>query len=157
VTTRLVPQAAWAAVALGLALALLGPRRELAPDPARLSAWDGATLLFLLVLLAPSVFPYVHFDAKEIWGCRALAVAGSGSLLSLGDCSHGGYPPLFSLLLARGGGDPVLGGRLAAWLLAVFAALFLRGAFARLSPRHAAAATLFVVSTGWVWVSAATY
>jgi hypothetical protein len=157
VTTRLVPQAAWAAVALGLALALLGPRRELAPDPARLSAWDGATLLFLLVLLAPSVFPYVHFDAKEIWGCRALAVAGSGSLLSLGDCSHGGYPPLFSLLLAHGGGDPVLGGRLAAWLLPVFAAFFLRGAFARLSPRHAAAATLFVVSTGWVWVSAATY
>lgn len=156
-TTRLVPLAAWAAVALGLALALLGPRREPTPDASRLSAWDGATILLLLGLLAPSVFPYVHFDAKAIWGCRALAVAASGSLGSLGDCSHGGYPPLLSLLLALGGNDPVLEGRLVAWLLAVFATLFLRGAFARLSPRHAAAATLFVVSTGWVWVSAAMY
>ena len=157
-TGRLVPAGAWAVVALGLAAALLVPRRrEEERSPAGLSAWDAATLLFLLALLVPAVFPYVHFDARAIWGCRALAVAGSGSLASLGECSHGSYPPLFSLLLALGGKDPVLGGRLVAWLLAVFSALFLRGAFARLSPRHAAAATLFVVSTGWVWVSSAMY
>ena len=157
-TTRLVAPAAWAVVALALAAALSVPGGGSEPARSeRLSPWDGATLLFFLVLLVPTVYPYVHFDAKAIWGCRALAVAGSGSLALLGECSHGAYPPLFSLLLALGGKDPVLGGRLVAWLLALFAALFLRGAFARLSPRHAAAATLFVVSTGWVWVSSAMY
>ncbi len=156
-TTRLVPAAAWATVGLAALLSLRPPATRADGLAARLSAWDAATLLFLLVLLVPSVFPYVHFDAKAIWGCRALAVAGSGSLQSLSECTHGGYPPLFSLLLALGGRDPVLGGRLVAWLLAVFIALFLRGAFARLSPRHAAPATLFVVSTGWVWVTSAMY
>lgn len=156
-TTRFVPAAAWAVVALGGLLALRVPARRGGAPAAPLSTWDGATLPFLLLLLVPTVFPYVHFDAKAIWGCRALAVAGSGSLESLADCTHGDYPPLFSLLLALGGQDPVLGGRLAAWLVAVFFTLFLRGSLARLSPRHAAAATLFVVSTGWVWVSSAMY
>lgn len=158
-TTRLVPSAAWAAVGLGLAGALVLPARppKGPASPSGLSPWDAATLALLLVLLVPSVFPYVHFDAKAIWGCRALAVAASGSLAALGECSHAGYPPLFSLLLAMGGNDPVLGGRLVAWLTAVFAAFFLRGAFARLSPRHSAAATLFVVSTGWFWVTSAMY
>lgn len=156
-TRRFLPGAAWAVIALAGLVALRSPRsREDAPPPP-LSAWDVATLLFLLALLVPTVFPYVHFDAKEIWGCRAVAVAGSGSLEGLAECSHGGYPPLFSLLLALGGSDPVLGGRPAAWLLTLFAVLFLRGALARLSPRHAAAATLFVVSTGWVWVTSAMY
>lgn len=156
-TTRFVPAAAWTVVAVAGLLALRSPAGRTEAPASPFSAWDAVTLLFLLVLLVPSVFPYVHFDAKAIWGCRALAVAGSGSLESLSACTHGGYPPLFSLLLALGGRDPVLGGRLVAWLLAVFIALFLRGAFARLSPRHAAPATLFVVSTGWVWVSSAMY
>ncbi|MFN7986332.1 MAG: hypothetical protein U0529_02605 [Thermoanaerobaculia bacterium] len=156
-TRRFVPAAAWAVIALAGFVALRSPRRRDDAPPAPLSAWDGATALFLLALLVPTVFPYVHFDAKEIWGCRAVAVAASGSLEGLAECSHGGYPPLFSLLLALGGSDPVLGGRPAAWLLTLFAVLFLRGALARLSPRHAAAATLFVVATGWVWVTSAMY
>ena len=156
-TRRFVPSAAWAALAVAGLVILRGPRRRDDAPAAPLSAWDAATLLFLAALLVPTVFPYVHFDAREIWGCRAVAVAASGSLEALAGCSHGGYPPLFSLLLALGGSDPVLGGRPVAWLLAAFAVLFLRGALARLSPRHAGAATLFLVATGWVWVTSAMY
>jgi hypothetical protein len=156
-TGRFLPGFAWGVATVALLLAAFRPRKPGAGPASPLSAWDAVTGLFLLALLAPTVFPYVHFDATAIWGCRALALSGTGSLGSLAQCSHGAYPPLFSLLLALGGGDPVLQGRLVAWLLAAFAAFFLRGAFARLSPRHAAPATLFVVSTGWFWVTSAMY
>lgn len=156
-TGRFVPAVAWAALAVAGLVALRGPRGRDEGPAAPLSAWDAGTLLLLAALLVPTVFPYVHFDAREIWGCRAVAVAASGTLEALGGCSHGGYPPLFSLLLALGGADPVLDGRPVAWLFALFAVLFLRGALARLSPRHAAPATLFLVATGWVWVTSAMY
>lgn len=168
-TTRFLPSAGWGAIGIVAAAALtrLSRRararegaRSRTPAPenrARLSPWDAGTALLLVALAVPAVFPFVHYDAREIWGCRALAVGGSGSLQSLADCSHASYPPLFSLLMALGGPDPVLSGRLVPWLLIAFHALYLRASFARLSPSRAAAATLWVVSTGHVWVTGAMY
>ncbi len=167
-TTRFVPAAGWGAIAVVAWAAVLRLlRRAASPtagtvggtvrSEAGLSPWDAGTVVLLLALVVPTVFPFVHFDAKAIWGCRAVAFGGSGSLTSLAGCTHPSYPPLFSLLMALGGPDPVLEGRLAAWLLVACHALFLRGAFARLVPGWAAAGTLWVVATGHVWVTAAMY
>lgn len=121
-----------------------GPFRE------RFGAFDAATLVVLLGLLVPLVFPYVHFDARTIWACRAFGFAGSGSLSGLASCQGPSYPPLFSILLWSGLSDPVLQGRLAPWLLLGAFALFLRGRLEPLLGRDAGAAVAVVVATGHV-------
>lgn len=160
-TSRYFPAAGWGVLVLSAAW---GVTRRAGPEPpaafalpVRPSPWDAATGLLLLLLLFPSAWPFVHTDAAAIWGCRADLVAGTGSLSAILDCSQPGYPPLFSLLLALGGSDPVLGGRPLVAFVLLFLALFLRGRISRLAPRAAPAATAFVVSTGHVWVGAAMF
>lgn len=121
------------------------------------SPWDAATLLIALGLLVPTLFPYVHFDAIQIWACRAFAFESAGGLAGIGNCLHPGYPPLFSLLLWGGLDDPLFEGRLAAWLVIALFLLFLRGRLASRYPRHAAAATAFVAATAHVAVNAGMY
>ena len=123
----------------------------------RLGPWDAATGLLLATLAVPTVFPFLHFDAALIWACRSLGFAGRGFAGALDACHHPNYPPLFSLLLAIGAADPLFEGRLLAWLLVVFFALFLRDRLAALSPERAPAALLFVLATVHVWQGAAMY
>ena len=155
-----LPLARWPILAALLASALvafvLRARRAgdgAAEEKAAFSPWDAATLLIALGLLVPTLFPYVHFDAREIWACRAF-VFEAGGLAGVGKCLHPSYPPFFSLLLWTGLDDPVLEGRLAAWLVIAFFLLFLRGRLASRFPRHAAVATAFVAATAHVAVNA---
>ena len=145
-TTRFVPGAGWLAVALVAAAAVLrlarraGGRAGAVPaaptgEQAGLSGWDARTALLLLALLVPTVFPFVHSDARAIWGCRALAVAGLG----VARRDHRLLSPLLpAALLAPAGvrrsrprSSPGVSRRR---LLLAGHALYLRGAFARLAP-----------------------
>jgi hypothetical protein len=123
----------------------------------RLGPWDALTGLLLATLAVPTVYPYIHFDAAVLWACRSLGFADRGFFGALGACLHQNYPPLFSILLGLGAGDPLFEGRLLAWLLVVFFAFFLRDRFAVVSPAFAPAALLFVLATVHVWQGAAMY
>lgn len=123
----------------------------------RFGPWDVLTALVVLALLVPTVFPYVHFDAKEIWACRAFAFRQEGSLAGIASCLHPEYPPLYSILLWSGLDDPLFQGRLAPWLLLVFFLLLLRGRLARLLGPDAGAATAFVAATGHVVIGTGMY
>jgi hypothetical protein len=140
-----------------LAVALRERRRGARPAPPGLTPWDGVSILFLAILLVPTVFPYIHFDAKEIWAARAYAMEQRGFADAILASSHPTYPPVFSILLWLGIGDPVFEGRLLPVVVAVLFALFLRARAARLSPAASPAATLFFVSTVHVWHGTAMY
>jgi hypothetical protein len=157
-TGRFVPAAGTAALVLSGAAALAAGREGESPAPLRLrrSPWDALSAAVVVTLLAPAFFPYVHFDAKAIWACRALAIP-TGYFEALAACWQPNYPPLFSILLAFGAGDPLFEGRLSAFLVVVFFALFLRDRFERLWPQGAAPALLFVLATVHVWQGAAMY
>ena len=68
-----------------------------------------------------------------------------------------GYPPLDSILLWFGIGDPLFEGRLLPWLLLVLFAVFFRARLARTAPGLAPAGLLFLVATVHVWQGVATY
>jgi hypothetical protein len=154
----IVLSAAAAAVALLLRMRKKGGNEASGPalGPAKVgvSVWDAATVLVLAGLLVPTVFPYVHFDAKQIWACRAFAFRDTGSLIGVGHCSQPGYPPLFSLLLWSGLDDPLFEGRLASWLVIALFLVFLRGRLMGLLGRNAAPAAAFVAATGHVAIGA---
>lgn len=160
-TGRLVVFSAGAALAVSAILAgFLPPRRFSAPPPfftPKPSLADGVSALVLLSLLVPTLFPYVHFDAVQIWACRASGFGDRGFFGALVPCIHPEYPPLFSILLGLGAGDPLFEGRLVATLLLVFFALFVRDRFARVLPSAAALALAFLLSVVHVWQGTAMY
>jgi hypothetical protein len=126
------------------------PRGDLEPRLA-----DAISAAFLLSLAATTVFPYVHFDTRAIWACRATAFASAGSLAGVTACAQPNYPPLFSVLLWLGEGDPLFEGRLLVFLLLSLFALLLRARLARVHEQSAAPALLFLLATVNVWQGAA--
>ncbi len=160
-TDRLVVVSAGAALAVSALAAAFWPRSVASPPSSFLvpkaSLGDGVSAAILLSLLVPTVFPYVHFDAVRIWACRASGFAGQGFFGALAPCIHPEYPPLFSILLGLGAGDPLFEGRLVATLILVFFALFVRDRFARVLPSAAALALAFLLSVVHVWQGTAMY
>ncbi len=144
-------------VFVGGLLGRRGGRRRFRPPRLRVSLWDGISALFLASLLVPTVFPYIHFDTKAIWACRAEAMARTGRLSGLKDCVCPTYPPFWSLLLWIGSGEPVFQGRPLAWLLVLLFVLLLRERVGRLDAALAGPALLFFVSTVNVWQGSAMY
>jgi hypothetical protein len=157
-TGQFLPSAGVAALVVSGGAALAAGRRGGEPPALRFrpTAWDAFSAAVVATLLVPAVFPYVHFDAKAIWACRAMAIP-SGFFEALAGCWQPNYPPLFSTLLAYGAGDPLFEGRLSALLVVVFFALFLRDRLERLWPAGAAPALFFVVATVHVWQGAAMF
>ena len=133
------------------------------PEPP-FCAWDAAGALILAALLITLFFPYIHYDTKFIWACRAFALDQTPSFAALAGCAQPyaqkagpSYPPVWSILLWLGVRDPIFQGRLLAWTLLPLFALFFRARLARVDARLAPAALLFLLATGWVWDGAATY
>ena len=157
-TGRFVPAAAVAALALSALAAIAAGRGVGAPAPAplRRSLWDALSAVVVATLIVPAFFPYIHFDARTIWACRAFGMP-SGFFEALAACWQPNYPPLFSALLALGVSDPLFEGRLSSFLMVVFFALFLRDRLERIWPEGAAPALLFVLATVHVWQGAAMY
>jgi hypothetical protein len=160
-TGRLLIAPAVATLAVSALLAAFVPRRHpVAATPfldPRASPADAVSAVILLLLLVPTVFPYVHFDAVKIWACRASGFAARGFFGALAPCLHPEYPPLFSILLGLGAGDPLFEGRLLATLPIVFFALFVRDRFARVHVRAAPLALAFFLSVTHVWQGTAMY
>jgi len=155
---RFVPAAAAVALVLSGAAALAAGRRREAPAPHRIrrSPWDALSAAVVATLFVPAVFPYVHFDAKAIWACRAFGMP-AGYFEALATCWQPNYPPLFSTLLGLGISDPLFEGRLSSVLIVVFFALFLRDRLERLWPDGAGPALLFVLATVHVWQGTAMF
>ncbi len=160
-TGRFVAVTGAATLAVSGAAALLVPRRGArVPSPLLsppLSWGDALSGAALLTLVVPAFFPFIHFDAVTIWGCRSLGFAEKGFFGALAACIHPEYPPLFSALLGFGAADPLLQGRLLAWLLVVFFALFVRERFERALPGAGPLALAFLLCTVHVWQGAAMY
>lgn len=163
VTGRLFRPATAVFLALGLTagagVALLRrghvqPARDPEPRPA---AWDAASALVLATLFVPAVFPYIHYDTKLIWACRAFALEKAPLLASLAGCLCPTYPPAWSILLWLGIDEPIFQGRLLVWLLLPLFALLFRARLARAEASLAAPALLFTLVTVHVWQGAATY
>ncbi len=147
-----------AVLALSALLSLLVPRPCAAPVPrVPLSVLDALSALVLATLLVPSVFPYVAFDAKLVWAWRAYAMRNEGFVHAVTAGLRPGYPPLDSILLWFGIGDPLFEGRLLPWLLLVLFAVFFRARLARTAPGLAPAGLLFLVATVHVWQGVAVY
>jgi hypothetical protein len=161
-TGRLLAWLPWTVLALSAALGVARSRsRPAAPAPpgarAPLSFFDALSALFLSTLLVPAVFPYIAFDARLIWAWRAYAMRDHGFAYAVTRVLRPDYPPLDSILLWLGIGDPLFEGRLLPVVLLVLFAVFFRARLARISPAVAPAGALFVVATVHVWRGIATY
>jgi hypothetical protein len=159
---RLFAWLPWAVIALSAALGASltrgRPPAPAAPEArARFSPFDALSAFFLTTLVVPTVFPYVAFDAEVIWAWRAYAMQDRGFAVAATRVLRPGYPPLDSIVLWIGIGDPLFEGRLLPWLLLVLFAVFFRARLARISPRLAPAGLLFSLATVHVWRGLATY
>src|SRR5262249_4617519 len=132
------------------------PSVDAAPYPP-FSVFDLVTALFFATLLAPTVFPYVAYDAERIWAARAYLLRGAGFAAAARGGIRPEYPPLDSIFLGFGIRDPLFEGRLLPWLLLLLFVVFFRARLARVSARLAPAALLFLVATVHVWQGIATF
>jgi hypothetical protein len=127
-TGRLAPAVTW--VALGVAFIAGVWVRRTGPSPSedRTTATEPAVsrsvhpalwlaLAFFLAEVPHLVFPYHYTDAVEIWACRAFKFAERGALSGIFDCLDPPPPPLHSVILWMGVGDPTFQGRLLPLLL----------------------------------------
>jgi hypothetical protein len=130
----------------GAAPAELSPRPSGSPSPA---LWIAAA--FFLAEVPHLVFPYHFMDAKEIWACRAFAFAQRGSLTGVFDCLDPGRPPLHSVLLWLGSGDPTFQGRLLPFLLFGAFVLLFYDLARRVAPRLAPWALVWLLATDQVF------
>lgn len=156
---RLFAWLPWAAVAVSAALAAAGFRSRPAAPEIRvpLSRFDALSLLFLSTLIVPAVFPYIAYDASLIWAWRAYAMRDQGFAYAVTRVLRPDYPPVDSILLWLGVGDPLFEGRLLPAVLLVLFAMFFRARLARIAPALAPAGLLFLVATVHVWRGLATY
>ena len=156
---RLLAWLPWAAVSVSAALAAAGYRsRPAAPEiRSPLSRFDVLSLLFLSTLVVPAVFPYIAYDARLIWAWRAYAMRDEGFAYAVTRVLRPDYPPVDSILLWLGVGDPLFEGRLLPAVLLALFAVFFRARLARILPALAPAGLLFLVATVHVWRGLATY
>ncbi|OLC06588.1 MAG: hypothetical protein AUH78_02195 [Gemmatimonadetes bacterium 13_1_40CM_4_69_8] len=96
-------------------------------------------------------FPYHYTDAQQIWACRAFKFAERGALTGVFDCLDPVRPPLHSLILWLGVGDPTFQGRLLPLLLfGAFALLFYQ-LLRRVAPRLAPWGLVWLLATDHVF------
>jgi len=158
-TGRLLAWLPWAVLAVSAVLAARVSRsRPVAGEtPAPLSRFDALSALFLATLVVPAFFPYIAYDASLIWAWRAYAMRDQGFAYAVTRVLRPDYPPVDSILLWFGVGDPLFEGRLLPVVLLALFAVFFRARLARIAPAVAPAGLLFLVATVHVWRGLATY
>ena len=96
-------------------------------------------------------FTVTYTDAQQIWACRAFKFAERGALTGVFDCLDPVRPPLHSLILWLGVGDPTFQGRLLPLLLfGAFALLFYQ-LLRRVAPRLAPWGLVWLLATDQVF------
>jgi len=106
---------------------------------------------FFLAQVPHLVFPYHFTDAHDIWACRAFAFAQRGALTGVFDCLDPARPPLQSVLLWLGIGDPTFQGRLLPLLLFGAFVLVFHHLARRVAPRLAPWAVVWLLATDHVF------
>ena len=103
------------------------------------------------------VFPYHFTDAQDIWACRAFKFAEHGALTGVFDCLDPARPPLYSVMLWLGHGDPTFQGRLLPTLMmGAFGFLFYH-LLRRVAPRLAPWGVLWLFVTDHVMKGAVSF
>ena len=126
-----------------------------APDTRHPVLWLAAALWLYQLVHLP--FPYHFTDAHDIWACRALKFAEHGALTGVFDCLDPARPPLYSVLLWLGAGDPTFQGRLLPTLMVgAFAILFYR-LVRRVAPRLAPWGVVWLLATDHVMKGAVSF
>ncbi len=97
------------------------------------------------------VFPYHYTDAQQIWACRAFKFAERGALTGVFDCLDPVRPPLHSLILWLGVGDPTFQGRLLPLMLFGALALLFYHLLRRVAPRLAPWGLVWLLATDHVF------
>src|SRR5438046_2055846 len=150
-----------------VSLAVLGVwvrRSPAAPAPAAASptpdTWHPVLWLaaaFWLYQLAHLAFPYHFTDAHDIWACRALKFAEHGALTGVFDCLDPARPPLYSVMLWLGVGDPTFQGRLLPTLLVGAFGVVFYHLVRRVAPRLAPWGVLWLFVTDHVMKGAVSF
>ena len=150
-----------------VSLAVLGVwvrRSPAAPAPAAASptpdTWHPVLWLaaaFWLYQLAHLAFPYHFTDAHDIWACRALKFAEHGALTGVFDCLDPARPPLYSVLLWLGAGDPTFQGRLLPTLMVGAFGILFYHLLRRVAPRLAPWGVLWLFVTDHVMKGAVSF
>ena len=126
-----------------------------APD-----TWHPALFLaaaFWVYQLAHLAFPYHFTDAHDIWACRAIKFAEHGALTGVFDCLDPARPPLYSVMLWLGVGDPTFQGRLLPTLLVGAFGIVFYHLLRRVAPRLAAWGLLWLFVTDHVMKGAVSF
>jgi len=112
---------------------------------------------FWVFQLTHLVFPYHFTDAQDIWACRAFKFAEHGALTGVFDCLDPARPPLYSVMLWLGAGDPTFQGRLLPTLMVgAFGFLFYH-LLRRVAPRLAPWGVLWLFVTDHVMKGAVSF
>ena len=116
------------------------------------AAWGGGVALaWFLALIPHLVFPYHYTDAQQIWACRAFKFAERGALTGVFACPDPVRPPLHSLILWLGVGDPTFQGRLLPLLMFGASALVFYHLLGRVAPRLAPWGLVWLLVTDHVF------
>jgi len=163
-TGRLAPFVTPVALVLFAALGAWVRRWSGSPGPAATSPtpdtrhpvlWLAVALWLYQLVHLP--FPYHFTDAHDIWACRAFKFAEHGALTGVFDCLDPARPPLYSVLLWLGAGDPTFQGRLLPTLMVgAFAILFYR-LVRRVAPRLAPWGVVWLLATDHVMKGAVSF
>ena len=112
---------------------------------------------FWVYQLAQLAFPYHFTDAQDIWACRAIKFAEHGGLTGVFDCLDPARPPLYSVLLWLGVGDPTFQGRLLPTLLVGAFGIVFYHLLRRVAPRLAPWGVLWLFVTDHVMKGAVSF
>jgi len=112
---------------------------------------------FWVYQLAHLAFPYHFTDAHDIWACRAIKFAEHGALTGVFDCLDPARPPLYSVMLWLGVGDPTFQGRLLPTLLVGAFGVVFYHLLRRVAPRLAPWGVLWLFVTDHVMKGAVSF
>jgi len=161
---RLAPSVSLIALILLAAIGAWVRRWPAAPAPAPASPTPDTrhpvlylAAAFWVFQLTHLVFPYHFTDAQDIWACRAFKFAEHGALTGVFDCLDPARPPLYSVMLWLGAGDPTFQGRLLPTLMVgAFGFLFYH-LLRRVAPRLAPWGVLWLLVTDHVMKGAVSF
>jgi len=165
-TGALNPDVTWLALVVAAAIGFVA-RRSPAGGPLPAAALPSVAApagrlaitlaaLFYAAQAVHLVFPYQWTDTRTMWACRAFKFVTRGGLAGVSDCLDPARPPLHSIVLWLGIGDPLFQGRLLPFLMMGAFGLVLYAVLQRVAPRLAPWGLLWFFATDTLFRDAIT-